>query len=192
MTDIQQTTRRRARVTVAVLIAVLLGSLALTGAARADDKEGTPSAAGCAVASTIHDEQSATPIPENGPVGTATAGADCVVVDIHDVYFGSNFITIPSDTDVSFLIDNSGVSSHTFVIDDHENPDVKNLEVSVAVDPGNREAVTINAPAGTYYFYCAVPGHEEGGMWGMLKVEDNGKITAQHVADPKKAASSEA
>jgi uncharacterized cupredoxin-like copper-binding protein len=73
------------------------------------------------------------------------------------------------------------------VINDHNNKDVKNLNINVAVDPGKTGEVTINAPAGTYYFWCDIPGHEQAGMWGILKVEDNGKITAQSVDDPKSA-----
>ena len=32
-------------------------------------------------------------------------------------------------------------------------------------------SMTINAPAGTYIFYCGVPGHKEAGMVGTLTAE---------------------
>ena len=48
---------------------------------------------------------------------------------------------------------------------------VKNLNISVDVAPGQTQTVTINAPAGDYYFFCNVPGHEEAGMHGMMHVK---------------------
>ena len=85
------------------------------------------------------------------------ADANCVEVDMYDIYFGANLITIPSDTDVKFVLPNEGASMHTFVINDHENPDVDNLDIKVEVNPGESGETTINAPAGTYYFWCDVP-----------------------------------
>ena len=105
--------------------------------------------------------------------------------EAHDIYWGANLITIPADTDVKIEIRNEGAAVHTFVINDHNNKDVKNLEINESLDPGATTEVTINAPAGTYYFWCDIPGHEQAGMWGILNVEDNGKISAQSVDDPK-------
>jgi len=36
---------------------------------------------------------------------------------------------------------------------------------------GDSTTVTVNLPAGTYTFYCSVPGHKEAGMTGTLVVE---------------------
>lgn len=169
--------RRLSVVTATVAVALaLLATLSLWGATRAQDSTPSPSA-GCAVASET----------KGAPAATPVADATCVEVSMHDIYFGANLITIPADTDVKFVIPNEGAAGHTFVINDHNNEDVKNLEINVAVDPGKTEETTINAPAGTYYFWCDIPGHEAAGMWGILKVEDKGAITAQSVDNPKEA-----
>jgi uncharacterized cupredoxin-like copper-binding protein len=39
------------------------------------------------------------------------------------------------------------------------------------VAPGDTVSATINAPAGTYEFYCNVPGHKQAGMFGTLTVQ---------------------
>ncbi len=176
MSDVQPTIRLRVLAGATALMFALLGVVALWGTANAADSSATP-AAGCAVASA----------KKGDPAGTPAADANCVTQSMHDIYFGANLITIPSNTDVKIELTNEGAAQHTFVINDHNNQDVKNLNINVAVDPGKTGEVTINAPAGTYYFWCDIPGHEQAGMWGILKVEDNGKITAQSVDDPKSA-----
>lgn len=158
-----------------IAVSVLAGSVALWSGAQAADGTATPAPSGCAKAS---DAKSA-------PAGTPAAGATCVEVDMHDIYFGANLITIPADTRVTFVIHNYGQALHTFVISDHNNKNVPNLNINVSQNPGTQSTITIEAPAGDYYFFCDVPGHEEAGMWGILKVQKDGSITAQHADDPK-------
>lgn len=177
--SIDRPSRRWSILTGSIALAfALLGTLVLLGTAHAADNPSTPTTTGCAAASET----------KGAPAGTPTADAKCVEIDMHDIYFGANYVTIPADTDVTFVIVNKGAAQHDFSIDDHNNKDVKNLNISQTVDPGKSAEVKINAPAGTYYFYCNVPGHEEAGMWGYLKVEKDGHITAQSVDDAKKAA----
>ena len=45
------------------------------------------------------------------------------------------------------------------------------LGISVSLPPGETQKVVINAPPGTYEFYCNVPGHKEAGMVGTLTVK---------------------
>ena len=58
---------------------------------------------------------------------------------------------------------NEGAAPHNFAIDA--------LKISVDLAPGETKEVVVNAPAGTYEFYCNVPGHKEAGMVGTLTVE---------------------
>lgn len=178
MSDVQPTVRLRAFAVATALMFALLGSVALWGTAHAADSTATPATTGCATASTT----------KGAPAGTPVADAACVNVGMFDIYFGANYITIPADTDVTFNLVNNGAAQHDFSITDHNNKDVKNLNISQTVDPGKTAEVKINAPEGTYYFYCNIPGHEQAGMWGMLKVVKGGPITAQSVDDAKKAA----
>lgn len=39
------------------------------------------------------------------------------------------------------------------------------------VGKGQTSKVTATLKAGSYIYYCSVPGHEAGGMWGVLKVK---------------------
>lgn len=103
------------------------------------------------------------------PVGTVDVG-------MGDLFFDPTVITIPANAAVTFNVKNVGALPHNFSVTDHLNPGVKNLGVSVDAAGGQSAQTNINAPAGTYYFYCNVPGHEQAGMFGYLKVEEGAKI----------------
>lgn len=179
MSNVQPSRRWRALAGVTALLFALIGSMAVLGTVNAaDEATASPVPTGCATAST----------DKGADAGTPTADATCVTLDMYDIYFGANYITIPADTDVTFVITNEGAAQHDFSVNDHNNKDVKNLDISETVDPGNTTTIDINAPEGTYYFYCNIPGHEQAGMWGYIKVEKDGHITAQNVDDAKKAA----
>ena len=85
-------------------------------------------------------------------------------VDLVDIAFQPNELTIPAGQDVTINLTNKGKLPHTFTIDQ--------LQVdSGPVDPGSTATVTINAPAGDYQYYCKTPGHKEAGMVGTLHVK---------------------
>jgi plastocyanin len=110
--------------------------------------------------------QSAGATPAAGGEEQASAGqgaGEAVEVEAYDIYFEPKALSIPADTDVTVRIPNEGVTLHNFSIDE--------LGISVDIDPGATEEVVINAPAGTYEFYCNVPGHKEAGMLGTLTVQ---------------------
>ncbi|MFN8592083.1 MAG: cupredoxin domain-containing protein [Thermomicrobiales bacterium] len=103
--------------------------------------------------------------PAGGTTGAASpeaAGASAEVVSV-DIAFEPKALTIPANTDVKVSLPNQGAAAHNFSIDE--------LGISVDLAPGATEEVTINAPAGTYQYYCNVPGHKEAGMVGTLTVE---------------------
>lgn len=108
--------------------------------------------------------------PEASPGASPVAGEQVEIVS-HDIYFDPKEVTIPADTDVTIVLPNEGVTLHNFSIDDNKNEDLPFEPIDIDIDPGATEQVTINAPAGEYYFYCNVPGHEAAGMWGTLTVE---------------------
>jgi uncharacterized cupredoxin-like copper-binding protein len=176
MSEVRSVRRLPFSVALAAIVLALLATLTFWGVARAQDSTPAPSA-GCAKASET----------KGDPAGTPAAEANCVEVGMHDIYFDANLITIPADTDVKFVLPNEGAALHTFIINEHNNDDVENLDINVAADPGETGETTINAPAGTYYFWCDIPGHEQAGMWGILKVEEDGAISAQSVDDPREA-----
>ena len=96
--------------------------------------------------------------PESG--GAVTA----IEIDAFDLGFKPNAITIPANTDVTVTFKNTGFLPHDFSIDA--------LSISTgSINGGQETSVTINASAGTYQFYCNVPGHKDAGMVGVLTVK---------------------
>jgi plastocyanin len=119
---------------------------------------------------TVVDAEAATP----GAAGASSAaggeepaagsgGGETVTVESYDIYFEPSELSIPADTDVTVSLPNEGVTLHNFSIDE--------LGIDVDIDPGATEETVINAPAGTYEFYCNVPGHKPAGMVGTLTVQ---------------------
>jgi nitrite reductase (NO-forming) len=106
-----------------------------------------------------------------GGEGQAQGGEQTdVTLEMVDIAFNPSEITIPANTDVAIPLPNSGATLHNFSVTDHNNPDVENLGISVDVQPGETHTATVNAPAGDYYFFCNVPGHEAAGMAGTMHV----------------------
>lgn len=97
---------------------------------------------------------------------TSDAGAPAdgdVSIVTTEFAFDPDAFAIAADTDVVVTIDNSGGAvEHDFTIDE--------LDVVIHADPTRTASGTINAPAGTYTFYCSIPGHRASGMEGQLTV----------------------
>lgn len=80
-----------------------------------------------------------------------------------DIAFEVTEFEITANTDTMVTLVNEGFLQHNFVID----------ELGIAsplFNSGESGTVTINAPAGTYQYYCSVLGHAEAGMVGTLRV----------------------
>src|SRR5215213_1733654 len=157
---------------VAMVMALALPVLGI-GALRASAQNGT-----------------ATATAESCPPATPTSGSPtpnlCVEIGEYDIFFKPNLVTIPADTAVRVVLVNHGAALHNFSITDHKNPGLKNLNISVDTDPGKTSETTINAPEGTYYFYCDQPGHEQAGMFGYLEVKKDASIsTSEATVTPR-------
>ena len=117
---------------------------------------------------TVVDAAAATPAaagatPTAGGEEQAAAGAaEAVTVESYDIYFEPSELSLPAETEVAVSLPNEGVTLHNFSIDE--------LGISVDIAPGATEETVINAPAGTYEYYCNVPGHKQAGMVGTLTV----------------------
>lgn len=94
------------------------------------------------------------------PVG---ASADAVTIAATEFKFDPASFSLPADTDVELVIENKGVVEHDITVDE--------LGVKVYATGGKTVGETVNAAAGTYTFYCSIPGHREAGMEGTLTVE---------------------
>ena len=124
-----------------------------------------PPAPGADATKTAEASSAASPVavaatPESSGGGEA---AQEVTVDMHDIYFDPTEFTIPANTHVLVKLENKGAAVHDFSIDE--------LGISVTLNPGESGQVIINAPAGTYQYYCNIPGHKDAGMVGTLTVQ---------------------
>ena len=84
--------------------------------------------------------------------------------------FAPDSLAILADRDVVVPLRNvaGDCAAGTFTID--------GLGISVDLGAGETKEVTINAPAGVYAFYSALPGHAQAGMVGTLFVVDEAPL----------------
>ena len=109
--------------------------------------------------------------PAASPSASPVAGSDEIEIGSYDIYFDPKEVTIKADTEITIKLHNHGVTQHTFVINEKKNENLPFDKIHVAIDPGKTEEVKLKAPAGKYYFFCDIPGHEAAGMWGYITAE---------------------
>lgn len=94
--------------------------------------------------------------------GGDAAVTETVTVETKEFSFTPDSISIAAGS-TEVVVDNSaGVVEHDFTIDA--------LDVEIYAAPGTTESEVIEFEAGTYEFYCSIPGHREAGMEGTLTV----------------------
>ena len=109
--------------------------------------------------------------PAASPGASPVAGGNDIEIGAYDIYFDPKEVTIKADTEVTIKVPNHGVTLHTFVINDRKNENLPFDEIHLSIDPGATEEAKLTAPAGKYYFWCDIPGHEAAGMWGYITAE---------------------
>jgi plastocyanin len=97
---------------------------------------------------------------EGGETGGDEGGATTFTVDAKEFQFTPSTLTVPADQEITVEVVNSGAVEHDVTLD----------EASVKIAPPATETATgtFSVSAGTYTFYCSVPGHREAGMEGTL------------------------
>lgn len=93
--------------------------------------------------------------------GATTAQPGDLMLTMEDVRFGDTALDADAGG-IGVLVANKDLFWHTFTI--------KELDVNLNVPVGAERRMTFNAPAGTYEFVCAIPGHTQAGMKGTLTV----------------------
>lgn len=100
-----------------------------------------------------------------GTNGSGGSGAIDITVQSLDTFkFSPATLTADAGQTLNVTLNNTGVLEHNFVIDE--------FNVSLGPVPAGQTAsgsFTPNA-AGSYIYYCNVPGHREAGMEGTLTV----------------------
>jgi cytochrome c oxidase subunit 2 len=137
------------------------------------------SATAAAASATAAAEAAAQPTPPPDQGGQQPPPTS-FTVDLVDIAFEPKELTIPANSEVTITLVNKGATVHTFDIDE------LNIH-SGDVAPGATATVTINAAAGDYEYYCAIPGHKEGGMVGTLHVVEGAAPPAEQEQPPPPA-----
>jgi uncharacterized cupredoxin-like copper-binding protein len=115
--------------------------------------------------------------PPATPASGTEATDRCVKIGEYDVYYNPNLVTIPSETPVRFILTNHGEATHNFSVTGHQNAGLENLNISITNDPGQSDEAIVNAPEGSYYFFCNQPGHEQAGMRGYITIAKDAEVT---------------
>jgi plastocyanin len=97
---------------------------------------------------------------ENG--GTLQLAADPSAI----AYDKTELASAPGKVTIDFT--NPGAIEHDVVIEDEGG---KELAASETITQGGKTSASTELAAGTYTFFCSVPGHREAGMEGKLVVE---------------------
>ncbi len=100
---------------------------------------------------------------DNGDDGAAATDGDAHHLEAGDMYFEPDALSAPAG-EIEITLENVGGVEHDFVVEEAGD------ELVVHSDPGETNTGTIELEAGTYTFYCDVPGHREAGMEGTLEV----------------------
>jgi len=99
---------------------------------------------------------------DSGDDSTASGGGATIEVEAGDLYFEPEQLSA-SAGEVSVTLDNVGAAEHDFVIEEMDDLDV------VHAAPGESATGTVTLEAGTYTYYCSVPGHRTT-MEGTLEI----------------------
>ncbi len=106
------------------------------------------------------------PAPAPAPAPAPVPAPEATEIEVSAKYavFSPSTITVAKGQTVKVTVTSTG-GSHTFTIDE--------LGINIAVGSGQTttEEFTVEK-AGTFSFYCAVPGHRDAGMVGTLKATD--------------------
>lgn len=104
-------------------------------------------------------DSQATPAP-GGDEQPSAGGVSIVATEFA---FDPEDLSLPAGVDTEVTLDNQGMVEHDITVD----------ELDLEIYAGATESVTrtVNVAAGTYDFYCSIPGHRSAGMEGTLTVD---------------------
>ena len=155
-------TRRRPLFLILACAALVALALGLAACGDDDDDSGEPAATSTPAATAT---TPATPVPTETTDTTASGGATTVDVAADpsgQLVFDPTELSAPAG-DITLDLTNDSAVPHNIAVDGAEG-------VSDTIQDGGTADLTVNLPAGTYEYYCDVPGHREAGMVGTLTV----------------------
>jgi plastocyanin len=159
-------TRRRPLFLVLACAALLVLALGLAACGDDDDDSGEPAATSTPAATAT---TPATPLPTETTDTTASGGGggattlDVAADPTGQLKFDPAKLSAPAG-DITLDLTNDSAVPHNIAVDGAEG-------VSDTIQDGGTAELTVNLPAGTYEYYCDVPGHRQAGMVGTLTVQ---------------------
>ncbi len=102
---------------------------------------------------------------DDGSGGDAAGGDEqraTIEVVTDGFAFDPDDITVDAGSAEIVLDNTDGPIEHDFTVDE--------LDVKVHADAGETAREVVDLEAGSYTFYCSIPGHREAGMEGTLTV----------------------
>lgn len=140
-----------ARVALAALLTLLALGLAACGGGTGDSEVAAANDDGAAAAI------------EAGSDGGGATSEDSVTLVATEFAYDPSSVTLSAGTPVEIVLDNQGAVEHDVTVEDGD-------EV-VHVAAGDTGSGTLTLEAGSYTFYCSIPGHREAGMEGTITAE---------------------
>ena len=98
----------------------------------------------------------------DGAVAASSTATSAIEVEAGDLYFGEESL-VATAGEIEFTLVNVGAAEHDLVIEEADDA------VVVFAAPGDTATGTIELAAGSYTFYCSIPGHRSA-MEGTLEV----------------------
>jgi len=92
---------------------------------------------------------------------SAQDDGESLSITAHDIKFSATELSTSAGA-VEIELVNQGQALHTFVLDGQD--------LKVEAGPGQTVSGTAELSAGTYTYFCDVPGHRDAGMEGTLTV----------------------
>jgi uncharacterized cupredoxin-like copper-binding protein len=96
-----------------------------------------------------------------GSGGSGAAGGATISVEATEFQFSPKDISTSAGSK-TIELKNKGSVEHDFTVDA--------LGIKLHTTPGETKSTTAELKAGSYEFYCSIPGHKEAGMVGKLTV----------------------
>lgn len=82
-----------------------------------------------------------------------------VTIETGDLFFAPDTLEVSADG-VTITVENVGLVEHDLVIDE--------IGLEIYVDVNETATETVVLSAGSYDYYCSIPGHREAGMEGII------------------------
>lgn len=95
--------------------------------------------------------------------GAPATSAPVVVVEATEFAFKPAAVDVSAAGEATIRLVNKGIAEHDITID--------SVKFVVLAKPGETVSGTAKLAAGTYDFYCSIPGHKQAGMVGTFTVK---------------------